>query len=121
MQFTVIPFPALLPDMQCVLAIVMSKQFKGVNASNFLAERIHRVALLDERSPKQDTLLLYLCVALSRSDQPLKLQQLGAKTTTAIVAAARSRMQDARLQVGFCGAKSAKHACVFVKRAKSRP
>ena len=113
-----------MPDVQCVLAIAISKQFKGVNVSNFLVDRIHRASLLyelDEGSPKQDMLLLYLCVALSRSDQPLKLQQLGAKTTTAIVAAARSRMQDARLQVGFCGAKSAKHACVFVKRAKSRP
>ena len=84
----------------------MSKQFKGENISNFLEEKIHDAAL-HKRSPKQDLLLLYLCVALSRAEQPLKLQHLDPKTTAAIVAAARSRMQDADLQV-CCGVKSSK-------------
>ena len=55
---------------------------------------------MKDRSPRQDLMLLYLCVALSQSAQPRLLQKLGPKTTPAIVAAARIRVQDKDLQVG---------------------
>ena len=62
--------------------------------SNFLAQEIHKMAIVKGRSPRQDLMLLFLCVALSRSAEPLQLRTLGAETTAAITAAARMRVQD---------------------------
>ena len=68
-----------------------------------MVKEIRQMAVLEGRSPRQDLMLLYLCVALSRSAEPLQLRTLGAKTTTAITAAARIRVQDKDLQVrGVC-------------------
>ena len=65
------------------------------------------MAIVKGRSPRQGRMLLYLCVALSRSAEPLQLSTLGADTTAAITAAARMLVQDKDLQVcGVC-------ACVF--------
>jgi len=64
-----------------------------------LANEIHNMAIVKGRSPRQDLVLLYLCVALSRSAEPLQLRTLGADTTAAITAAARMRVQDQELQV----------------------
>merc|ERR1719174_2042725 len=89
-----------------LLAIATSKTFKGRNVSNFLAEEIHKMAIVEGRSPRQDLMLLYLCVALSRSAEPLQLSTLGADTTAAITAAARMRVQDKDLQAKqFAAAK----------------
>ena len=72
------------------------------------------MATLKDRSPRQDLMLLYLCVALSRSGEPLKLQELGPETTAAITAAARRRVQDRGLQVcGVC-------VCVCVRARAAR-
>ena len=104
-QCAVDPFPSLLSYLQCVLAISKSKGFKGTTVSSFLVDHIHKVAMVKARSPRQDLMLLYLCVALCQSAQPLKLQKLGAETVAAITATARSRVQDPDLQVGvsmFC-------------------
>ena len=57
------------------------------------------MAMVKGRSPRHDLVLLYLCVALSRSTEPLQLRTLGADTTAAITAAARMRVQDKDLQV----------------------
>ena len=59
------------------------------------------MAIVKGRSPRQGRMLLYLCVALSRSAEPLQLSTLGADTTAAITAAARMLVQDKDLQV--CG------------------
>ena len=60
------------------------------------------MAILKGRSQRQDLMLLYLCVALSRSAEPLQLRTLGADTTAAITAAARMLVQDKGLQVCVC-------------------
>merc|ERR1719409_1531158 len=89
-----------------LLAIATSKAFKGTNVSNFVAQEIHKMAIVKGRSPRQDLMLLYLCVALSRSAEPLQLSTLGADTTDAITAAARMRVQDKDLQAKqFAAAK----------------
>ena len=59
------------------------------------------MAIVKGRSPRQGRMLLYLCVALSRSAEPLQLSTLGADTTAAITAAARMQVQEKDLQV--CG------------------
>merc|ERR1719238_2384672 len=81
-----------------LLAIATSKAFKGTNVSTFLAQEIHKMTIVKGRSRRQDLMLLYLCVALSRSAEPLQLRTLGADTTAAITAAARMRVQDQELQ-----------------------
>merc|ERR1719182_150035 len=89
-----------------LLAIATSKGFKGINVSNFLAQEIHKMAMVKRRSPRQGLMLLYLCVALSRSAEPLQLRTLGAETTAAITAAARMLVQDKDLQAKqFAAAK----------------
>merc|ERR1719506_1514736 len=89
-----------------LLAIATSKGFKGTNVSTFLAQEIHKMAMVKGRSPRQGLMLLYLCVALSRSAEPLQLSTLGADTTAAITAAARMRVQDKDLQAKqFAAAK----------------
>merc|ERR1719182_513766 len=89
-----------------LLAVATSKGFKGINVSTFLAQEIHKMAIVKGRSPRQGRMLLYLCVALSRSAEPLQLSTLGADTTAAITAAARMQVQEKDLQAKqFAAAK----------------
>ena len=69
------------------------------------------MAMVKGRSSRHDLMMLYLCVALSRSAEPLQLRTLRADTTATITAAARMRVQDQELQVR---ARARVRVCVCV-------